>query len=312
MAFRRNPPQDFRDLAPKPPSLRSDLLVFLVLFLLSFSMVVVWGREGGQYVKTVSSGVALGVTSVLDAGWQGISGLFASARELAGSREELQNLRDENQRLRGEYNKVLQELELLRKDRPPREEIQQTYSLTAARVTGRLNAPFKSIIVDKGTRDGLRMRMPAVTEDGFLIGRIEAILPHASQILLITDQNSRVAAEVERVGLVDLARGTSQGAPSIVFTYQRVNPVPGEPGAEIGEGDRVVTSGLSSIFPPGLLIGEILEEPGDDPRIRKELAMKPAAPLEDLRKVWILTGLALEDARTLLETGDAVAGGTSE
>lgn len=107
----------------------------------------------------------------------------------------------------------------------------------------------RSIIINKGTRDGLAVGMPVVTELG-LVGRIYSVNANFSQVQLITDTNSYVSGRLLSSRAEGTVRGRGLETSSLEMIY-----IPSE--VEIAADDLVVTSGLGGNFPPDIVIGQI-------------------------------------------------------
>lgn len=108
----------------------------------------------------------------------------------------------------------------------------------------------RSIIINKGTRDGLAIGMPVVTELG-LVGRIWRVTANAAQVQLVTDPNSYVSGRLQ----ASRAEGTIRGEGLETGQLQMLF-IPVE--AEIPAGDLVVTSGLGGNFPPDIVLGQVV------------------------------------------------------
>jgi rod shape-determining protein MreC len=106
---------------------------------------------------------------------------------------------------------------------------------------------FKTILINKGTADGLRVGLPVLSEQG-VVGRIIETAWHASQVLLLIDENSNIDALIQR----SRAHGILQGAGSSGCNLKYISRV-----EEVHAGDVVLSSGLAGVFPKGLLIGVV-------------------------------------------------------
>jgi rod shape-determining protein MreC len=105
----------------------------------------------------------------------------------------------------------------------------------------------RTVTINRGTRDGIRIGMPVVTEQG-LVGRILQVSANASRVLLITDPTSAVSARLQTNRLEGTVIGQLSGNLRLTF-------IPLD--TEINEGDLVVTSGLGGNFPPDIVIGQV-------------------------------------------------------
>lgn len=105
----------------------------------------------------------------------------------------------------------------------------------------------RTITINKGTRDGVSVGMPVVTQQG-LIGRILSVSANASRVLLITDPTSAVSARLQTNRVEGTVLGQLSGNLRLTF-------IPLD--EEIVEGDLVITSGLGGNFPPDIVIGQV-------------------------------------------------------
>ncbi|MDU8909882.1 rod shape-determining protein MreC [Aestuariicoccus sp. MJ-SS9] len=122
-------------------------------------------------------------------------------------------------------------------------------------------SPFRqSVLINVGSRDGIVDGW--ATMDGIgLVGRISGVGANTSRVILLTDATSRIPAVIQPSGQRALVVGDNTNAPPIDFL---------EDPDQVRPGDRIVTSGDGEVFPPGLLIGEVAQDPGG--RLRARLA----------------------------------------
>ena len=81
-----------------------------------------------------------------------------------------------------------------------------------------------------------------------MVGRVESVSGSYIRVLLFTDINSKVPVILERNRIRGILSGDNTTVPKLLFTAT---------GADIKEGDVVVTSGVAGVFPTGLPIGVI-------------------------------------------------------
>ncbi|HLV36650.1 MAG TPA: rod shape-determining protein MreC [Spirillospora sp.] len=105
----------------------------------------------------------------------------------------------------------------------------------------------RTIVINRGTRDGIRVGMPVVTGQG-LVGRVLDVAATASRVLLITDRDSAVSARLQSSRAQGSVRGQLSG-------NLRMTMIP--LGANVQTGDLVITSGLGGNFPPDIVIGVV-------------------------------------------------------
>jgi rod shape-determining protein MreC len=108
----------------------------------------------------------------------------------------------------------------------------------------------RSIIINKGTRDGLAIGMPVVTDLG-LVGRVSHVTANAAQVQLVTDQNSYVSGRLQSSRAEGTIRGEGLETGQLEMLFIPLD-------AEIPAGDLVITSGLGGNFPPDIVIGQVV------------------------------------------------------
>jgi rod shape-determining protein MreC len=134
----------------------------------------------------------------------------------------------------------------------------------------------KAIYIDKGSNAGLKTDLAVITPAG-VVGKILAVFPYSSQVLLITDPASGAGCILQRTR----AQGILKGGPANRCEIQYVS---NEETVEVA--DTVITSGMDRIFPKGLPIGTVIKtRPGD---VYREIVVEPSAPLNRLETVLVV------------------------
>ncbi len=144
---------------------------------------------------------------------------------------------------------------------------------------------WRTIQIDLGSRDGMKINLPILSQDGFLVGRISSVSLTRSQIVLIGDSNCRVSAFVENAardqGVLMNSSSTSDNALVPLGYLPRI--------AVLKPGQNVLTSGLGGIFPRGISIGKIVDSEQANYGLQTEARVKLSANLSALEEVWVLT-----------------------
>lgn len=220
--------------------------------------------------------------------------LYQPVGHIAGFIDEIQHLRalyDENAQLKAnlkEYAILSTRLQELEQRNAQLEKMLQLKTPNvsqrwAANVTGR--SPDKwnsSILIDVGEKDGIKKNMAVVSPDGGLVGRVTEVGYANSKVLLITDTNRMgISAVVQETRAVGIVSGSSSDSGSV-----EIGLIDRE--AELKKGQKVVTSGLSDIFPAGILIGEITDYQMEDSGLTKKAKIKPAANMNRLEEVFVV------------------------
>lgn len=120
-------------------------------------------------------------------------------------------------------------------------------TVTADVIANDSNATFRTITINRGTRDGVAVGMPVVTRQG-LVGRVIEVQANAALVLLVTDVSSSVSARLQTTRAEGTVRGQVSG--TLLMTFIPLDQT-------VQEGDLVITSGLGGNFPPDLTIGQV-------------------------------------------------------
>jgi len=147
-----------------------------------------------------------------------------------------------------------------------------------ARVIAR--SPLKgdrALLIDKGTRDGIRPNM-LVLSDLAVIGKVAAAGPTASKVLLINDPNFRVGVILQRTRQQGILYGLNTASEECRVKYLSLD-------SQIKPGDLAETAGLGNSVPKGLLIGtvqKVFKAPG---QVYQIAVVRPAADLGRVEEI---------------------------
>ena len=143
---------------------------------------------------------------------------------------------------------------------------------------------YQTLTIDKGSKDGLKENMVAITKDG-LIGKLQNVTSFSSEIKLITsnDVNNKVSVSIATTeGETDAILSGYDEEKGLVL----VSGVDSEVQIEVG--DSVTTSGLGGMFPRGIYIGTVEEISNDKYGLSKTLGIKTTQNFNNIHYVTIL------------------------
>jgi len=219
-------------------------------------------------------------------------GLRAGAQNLAGGFQDVNDLRDHATELQGQVNQLttntvrLRELEnensILRQQLGYKQS-NPDFDLAGGTVLARVLAQdptnlIRSITIDQGSADNVRVGMPVVAPQG-LVGRVTEVGTHWAKVVLIIDPSSSVNAVVQSTRATGIAQGEPTGNLLIKYVPQ---------GDAIQVGDLILTSGLGGNFPKRLVIGKVTEVHKFDIELFQEAAIEPSVDFSRLEFVLIL------------------------
>jgi rod shape-determining protein MreC len=149
----------------------------------------------------------------------------------------------------------------------------------AAEVVGKDPSPwYRTIIINKGHRDGLRKGLPVGVPAG-VAGQVTDISAHYAKVMLIIDRNSAVDAFVQRTRARGIIKGES--TLSCVFQYALRKD-------EVKVGDKIVASGLDGVYPKGMPIGEVTGVVKRAAGIFQEVTVTPYVDFEKLEEILVI------------------------
>ncbi len=156
------------------------------------------------------------------------------------------------------------------------------HRLVAARVMDRaLGGWWQMARLDHGRTDGLKRDVPVVSAEG-LVGRVVDASAATADVLLLVDPQSQIPARLSRMDAFGIVRG--QGVSLRGDSLCRMDFIMKE--ADLQPGDEVVTSGLGSVYPPGLVIGYVTTAYSDPSGLYQHADIVPAADLRLLGFVF--------------------------
>jgi rod shape-determining protein MreC len=230
-----------------------------------------------------------GVMGWITARTDGLFDAFAGPEDLQTARAEIEQLRAQNEALQRE-NEELREvqseyqrlLDLFNRAR----EAPEFRRLTAS-VIGYDSSPiFRSIIIDKGSDDGVFVGMPVESARG-LVGQVYRTTNHSAMVILVTDNISSIPARLGNSRATGIVRGGGLGG-SMTMDWIDL-----EAQAEVGE--TVLTSGLGGRFPQDMVIGRVVEVERQEAELFQRAVIQPAVDFDSLEMVFVITDFRAVD-----------------
>lgn len=153
-------------------------------------------------------------------------------------------------------------------------------TIVANVVGSRIVGDARTILIDRGSSNGISKNFPVVNQDGILVGKIFEVKEKSSLVLIMLDRRSRVAATIQnKDGTIGIVEGGHGLASSMKFIPQT---------EKISIGNLVITSGLEETIPRGLLIGTIESVINDVRDPFQEATIKPLVDFEKLITVAVI------------------------
>lgn len=278
--------------------LRFRNALFLIAVLLAQALALaVQVRTPANAAKPDTGGVRLirlwttGVITPLERGAHGIGWLL---RHGWSNYVDLRHVRQQNEELQQQITRMRLQEAAISEDALEGRRLQallafkEKYvaSTVAAQVIGTSGSDLSHVLtIDKGSNDGLKPDMAVITPDG-IVGKIRDVFPSTAEVLEINDQSSGAGVVLENTRIRAILRGTPAGRVQIGNLTADSRIKPGEP---------VVTSGGDQVYPRGLPVGTVESiAPDPDRQPYTDIVIKPAADLNRVEEVLVITGLQSE------------------
>ena len=265
-------------------------LIAIGVFLAALTGVFILSPRNRQRLQSAFLGIVspfLKKGSELDSSWKNYkSGL----KKLDALEAENQRLKVDNDQFRA-TNQALRgvEAENIRIKSALGYQGTSPFTLVSAHVIGRSPSNWWStVVIDKGSQDLVQEGLAVVTPDG-LVGKIVNLSEHSASVLLLSDENCKVAGSVEgskEQGIVRVEvhgqRTSNSIQPTMTLNFlSRFAP--------LRAGQKVLTSGAGSVYPPGILIGQIVEFKSRE--LDGQAVIDPSVDIAALSDVFVITGV---------------------
>ena len=199
----------------------------------------------------------------------------------------------ENEKLTAKIDLLTEENNILKQNEEELKRLRDLYSLdqqylqydkVAARVIAKDSENwFQVFRIDKGSRDGIMVDQNVMAKGG-LVGIVTDVGLNYATVRSIIDDESRVSCMGIQSSDTCIVAGDLK-----LFEEGRLRITNMKKDAVIQDGDRIVTSNISSKFLPCILLGFAIDIEEDEKRLMKNGYLIPVADFTDLQEVLVIT-----------------------
>ncbi len=136
-------------------------------------------------------------------------------------------------------------------------------------------------LIDEGVSDGIQVNQAVIYSGGFLVGKVTEVSAAVSKVLALTDSQSSVFALSQDTRVSGVIKG-DHGVGLIL------DMVP--PEKEINDKEMIISSGLDSSIPRGLVIGQIEAKISTESEVFQRFKIKPAVNYKEIESVFVVLG----------------------
>jgi len=163
-------------------------------------------------------------------------------------------------------------------------------------VSNELNSINNLMTIDKGLADGVRKDMGVACGNG-VVGIVYLVSDHYSVVIPLLSAQSHVSCAIKDRGYFGYLRWDGK-ATDIAY----VDDIPRH--AKFKLGTDVVTSGFSSMFPPGILVGKILHVFNSPDGLSYRLQIRLSTDFGNLRDVCVIDDSVMKERLELLRVAE--------
>ena len=165
----------------------------------------------------------------------------------------------------------------------------EDYKLVDSYIIGWSSSDFSNTFtINRGKDAGIDINMVAITENGEVVGLVTEAGPNYAVVKTVLDSTLEISATIASSGYNGMVSG---GYIRGNETLLQMNYLPSS--SIIRNKDQVVTSG-STVYPRGLILGHVVDAGFEETGVAKFALLQPAADIESLEQVFILTQYTLE------------------
>lgn len=262
---------------------RAFRLVLLSAVILTLALIFLVSTLGSQKFSVLHK-LILEATGPVQKVVTHTTGYFALFTE---KYSDLVNVREENKRLWNELlecraaayrnKEALATNTRLQKLLDFKENLDQP--MLVARIVGKdPSLWFRTVIIDRGSNDGLAKGMPVVNSEG-IVGQVFAVSPNYSKVLLAIAPSSALDVLLQK----SRVRGILKGNGSLTFKLDYVLKT-----VDVQEGDQVVTAGFGGLFPTGMPVGVVSKVIRKRRGMFLDIEVRPAVDFLTLEELLII------------------------
>lgn len=193
-----------------------------------------------------------------------------------------------------EMQNNLHHLDSLSKEKSIEQIHRAGYHITPAQIINKsINRMDNYFTIDRGSADGIAPDMGVVSIDG-VVGIVYKCTEHYSLVMPLLNSNSSISCKVS--GNNDFGYLQWQGGDS---RYAMLYDLPRYSNVEVG--DTIVTSGNSSFFPEGIMVGKVEETYTSVDGLYMTLKIQLSAPFSKLEHAFVVSKMDAEELATLQE-----------
>ena len=167
---------------------------------------------------------------------------------------------------------------------------QQYYYIRATVLNNSINKQHNYLTLNKGSATGVKPEMGVISSNG-IVGVVRGVSEHFCSVISLLNSELSVSAKLKNSGYYGSFNWTGRD-----YRYGKLQDIPLH--VQVSEGDSVITSGYSAIFPEGILVGFVEDYQEKGGRFL-ELTVELSTDFKKLNNVYIVRNLLKEEQKQL-------------
>ena len=213
-------------------------IIFILLEIVSFSLII----RHNEYQRAIFSESA----STL---FGNVSSTITSIKDYFRLKEMNESLAKENILLKNRLEKYELSRDTIIHGTIIQDSIPVYEYIGAKQVNATYNRTKNYITLNRGRKSGLQKEMAVCTPEG-IVGLIQDLSDHFAVVIPLINVDARISAKIKKNNYYGSLQWDGND-----YSYSYLNDIPYH--VEVNAGDTIVTSGLSKIFPEGIVVGYV-------------------------------------------------------
>ena len=203
--------------------------------------------------------------------------LYEKYKELKNKEEQIDSVVSQNDNLRDEVNKLKDTLNL-------NTILSDKVYMNATVVTRNIGYWYDEVTIDKGSKNGIEKGMAVVNPKG-LVGQITKVSNYSSTVKLLSNENmsDKISVKIKVADKYVYGLISQYDSKTNTYTVEGISE-----NVDIEEGADVVTTGMGTIFPSGLMVGTVNKVTTDNFDLSKVVEVQASVNFDDLDYLTVL------------------------
>lgn len=171
-----------------------------------------------------------------------------------------------------------------------------TTGLAAQVISASQDGWTDTVVINRGSDDGVALDMP-VTDGNCLVGQVCAVSSSSATVRLVTDPSFSASVAIGEAGATGILSVSADSTVRVEYVSSS---------AQVSVGDAVSTSGLSDVYPKGLVVGTVVSVSTEASSLYCDIVVAPLYSVANASQVYVIT--SFNDSAADQTTQDAQDG----